>query len=77
MHPALINATRKMETLRSGLKPWAEYPVGTKAHALSGGYWIKTARGWRWGAKGGSTFPTPGADAYVVTEPGAEIVGRI
>lgn len=40
---------------------WSEYPIGTKAHAYNGGYWIKTERGWKW--CNGSTFPTPGADA--------------
>lgn len=59
------------------IRPWREYPVGTKAHALGGGYWVKTARGWRWNFPSGSIFPTPGADAYAVTLPGAEIVGTI
>lgn len=45
--------------------PWDEYPIGTKAHAINGGYWEKTSRGWKWCT--GSTFPTPGADAYCVT----------
>lgn len=42
-------------------KPWNEYPIGTKAKALMGGFWIKTAHGWKWCT--GSTFPTPGGDA--------------
>lgn len=48
-------------------KPWAEYPVGTKAYAVNGGHWEKTHYGWKWCA--GSTFPTPGGDAYRVKEP--------
>jgi len=45
--------------------PWAEYPVGTKAHACIGGHWLKTARGWKWCT--GDTFPTPGGDAVSVS----------
>lgn len=41
---------------------WDEYPVGTIAFAVSGGYWVKIkSGGWKWCV--GSTFPTPGADA--------------
>lgn len=40
---------------------WHEYPIGTKAKAVMGGYWVKTERGWHW--PGGGTFPTPGGDA--------------
>jgi len=40
---------------------WSEYPIGTKAHAFNGGYWIKTDMGWKWYC--GATFPTPGGDA--------------
>jgi len=46
-------------------KPWSEYPIGTKANAVMGGYWIKTERGWKWCT--GSTFPRPGGDAVSVT----------
>lgn len=42
-------------------REWRDYPVGTKAKAIGGGYWIKTRRGWKWPT--GSTFPTPGGDA--------------
>lgn len=35
-------------------------PVGTKAPAVTGGYWTRVGRGWRWCT--GSTFPRPGAD---------------
>ena len=49
-------------------RPWKDYPIGTKAHAPMGGWWIKTERGWRWCT--GSTFPTPGGDAVSVTLPG-------
>ena len=48
-------------------RPWREYPIGTKAHAVMGGYWTKTERGWKWCH--GSTFPTPGGDALSVTLP--------
>lgn len=48
-------------------KPWGEYPIGTKAYSVSGGYWIKTMRGWKWNT--GATFPTPGGDVYKVIEP--------
>lgn len=48
-------------------KPWSEYPIGTKAHAVMGGYWIKTERGWKWCT--GATFPTPGGDAIRVELP--------
>lgn len=41
-------------------KQWSDYPIGTKAHAVNGGCWTKTERGWQWGC--GATFPTPGAD---------------
>lgn len=41
-------------------KPLKEYPTGTKAKALGGGYWIKTGRGWKWST--GSTFPSVGGD---------------
>ena len=42
-------------------RPWSEYPVGTKAWALGGGYWIRVPNGWKW--HNGDTFPTPGGDA--------------
>lgn len=51
-------------------RPWSEYPIGTKAHALMGGHWIKTEGGWKWFC--GDTFPTPAADAFDVTLPDAE-----
>ena len=41
-------------------KPFSDYPIGTKAQALGGGYWIKNERGWKWCT--GATFPTPGGD---------------
>jgi hypothetical protein len=41
---------------------WSEYPAGTKAKALMGGYWVKITNGkWLW--PGGNAFPTPGGDA--------------
>lgn len=48
-------------------RPWRDYPIGTKAHACSGGWWTKTERGWKWCS--GATFPTPGGDAFAVTLP--------
>lgn len=41
-------------------KKLSEYPLGTKAKALIGGYWIKVERGWKW--CNGSTFATVGGD---------------
>jgi len=43
-------------------REWREYPLGTKAHALNGGYWIMVKTGWKWCS--GDTFPTPGGDAF-------------
>lgn len=42
-------------------RDWRDYPLGTKAHAYNGGYWVRVVNGWKWFS--GSTFPTPGADA--------------
>jgi len=50
-------------------REWRDYPLGTKAHAHNGGAWLKTERGWTWNGHTrcpGSTFPTPGADAFGV-----------
>ena len=41
-------------------KPLDQYPLGTKARATMGGYWIRVKRGWKWHC--GDTFPLPGAD---------------
>lgn len=35
--------------------------IGTRAPAIMGGHWTKTATGWKWGRNGG-TFPSPGGD---------------
>jgi len=48
-------------------KPWRQYPIGTKAFSISGGYWIKTKHGWKWCT--GATFPTPGSGVCCVIEP--------
>jgi hypothetical protein len=48
-------------------KPWSEYPIGTKVFAIMGGYWEKTAGGWKWCT--GSTFPTPGGSWSYIIEP--------
>lgn len=42
-------------------RDWRYYPIGTKAHAITGGHWTRVERGWKWCT--GSTFPTPGGDA--------------
>jgi hypothetical protein len=59
-------------------RDWRDYPLGTKAHAYNGGAWLRTERGWTWNGHTrapGSTFPTPGADAFgkcveLPTQPG-------
>jgi len=48
-------------------REWHEYPLGTKAHAVMGGYWERVKGGWKWCT--GSTFPTPGADWRVIELP--------
>jgi hypothetical protein len=35
-------------------------PIGTKAPAIMGGYWIRVVNGWKWW--NGNTFPRPGGD---------------
>lgn len=62
---------------KESLKPWNEYPVGSKAHAIGGGHWYRNGFGWKWnGPNGtGSTFPTPGANVFAVTAPGVELTG--
>lgn len=42
-------------------KSWRDYPIGTKAFASGGGYWVRVERGWKWCT--GDTFPQPGGDA--------------
>lgn len=41
-------------------QPLEKYPLGTKAEAIGGGYWIKVKDGWKWCT--GDTFPRPGGD---------------
>ena len=57
-------------------RPWRDYPLGTKAHACTGGWWTRVERGWRWGSRG-DVFPTPGGDAcgrcIELPVPGAEV----
>jgi hypothetical protein len=43
-------------------RDWASLPIGTKAKALMGGWWIKCPCGWAWNKAGGG-FSTPGGDA--------------
>lgn len=38
----------------------ADAPIGTKAPATFGGYWIKVDGGWKWCT--GAIFPCPGGD---------------
>jgi hypothetical protein len=52
-----------MDTKIKKDRDWSEYPIGTKAWAIMGGYWEKVIgppSGWKWCT--GDTFPTPGAD---------------
>lgn len=35
-------------------------PLGTKAPAMIGGYWVKVTNGWQWPM--GSIYPRPGGD---------------
>jgi len=46
---------------------WSQYPMGTRAYAVQGGYWERVAAGWKWCT--GATFPRPGADAISVAIP--------
>ena len=50
-------------------KDWHKYPLGTKAYAVMGGYWIKKKCGWSWNNGQGGCFPTPGADAREIELP--------
>lgn len=65
-----MNDFDTFEPRERATKPWSEYPIGTKAHAVMGGHWIKTERGWKWHC--GDTFPSPGADAFWVSLPSKE-----
>lgn len=38
----------------------AQAPIGTKAHAIGGGHWVKVESGWKWPS--GAIFPRPGGD---------------
>ena len=42
-------------------RPWSEYPIGTRAYSVGGGYWIRVEKGWKWFV--GGIYPTPGGDA--------------
>ena len=37
-------------------------PLGTKALAIDGGYWIRVVGGWQWAFSRGGIYPRPGAD---------------
>jgi len=57
----------KSELEAKVLKNWSSYPVGTRAYAIGGGYWLKVFTGWKW--NGGATFPKPGGDVSHVQLP--------
>lgn len=46
---------------------WSRFPIGTRAYSTNGGHWERVPSGWKWCT--GSTFPTPGADAFDVAVP--------
>lgn len=46
---------------------WGRYPLGTRAYAITGGYWERVELGWKWCT--GATFPTPGADVAEIAIP--------
>lgn len=46
---------------------WDSFPIGTKAYAWWGGFWLKTKKGWQWNGNA-DTFPAPG-DALTVNTP--------
>jgi len=43
-------------------REWRDYPIGTKAYAVTGGYWARVKNGWKWQLSG-SVFPTPSGGA--------------
>lgn len=49
---------------------WSEYPLGTKAFCIYGGFWEKVDRGWKWCT--GDTFPTPGGSVSRLEIPANE-----
>lgn len=53
---------------------WGRYPLGTIAYSINGGHWTRTGGGWKWHC--GSTFPTPGGDAFDVSVPAAIATAR-
>lgn len=42
-------------------REWAQYPIGTKAHAGAGVWWTRVAEGWM--SQSSTVYTTPGADA--------------
>ena len=44
-----------------------DYPIGTKAFSIDGGYWTRVDGGWKWHL--GDVFPSLGADAFKVEIP--------
>jgi hypothetical protein len=46
--------------LRKLDRNWSDFPIGTKVYAINGGFWERTARGYKWCS--GATFGTPGGD---------------
>lgn len=58
------------------VRPLDLVPLGTKAPAIMGGWWLKMATGWKWNGPGGNggTFPRPGGDwdGHVILPEGAD-----
>lgn len=50
---------------------YKDCPIGTRAYAVMGGYWVKTSKGWKWCT--GDTFPTPGGDVVRIEFPGQQV----
>lgn len=57
------NDDEVIAALNEQQRPWSEWPVGTVARDTTGAAWVRVADGWK--ARGGDTFPTPGAGARV------------
>ncbi len=61
-YPINQSSYRQVEYLMAKMvtqyKDWKDYPIGTKAYAIEGGFWEKKLTGWKWCT--GATFPTPG-----------------
>jgi hypothetical protein len=56
-----------MSTYNLERRPLDSYPLGTKAHNVIGGWWVKVPNGWQ--AMSGDIFPTPGGGVIRFEEP--------